>query len=143
MIWRTFLLFESKDYTQEGIDKFREFITDEELYLSFLEGRYRLLVALHQGQIIGAASVRNGNILSLLFVEEKFHRRGVGKRLLEMMCEHVAYEGGETKISLMASPYAVEFYRKQGFVAMGQEMRISGMRITPMEKICKAKGEEL
>ena len=36
MIWRTFLKFEGQDYTQEGIRNFFEFITDDDLYISFL-----------------------------------------------------------------------------------------------------------
>ncbi len=44
MIWMTFLKYEGKDYTEEGIRNFFDFITDEELYISFLRGEYRLMV---------------------------------------------------------------------------------------------------
>lgn len=66
MIWKTFLKFEAVDYTEEGIRNFYDFITDEHLYKSFLQGRYQMMVALDGERVIGAASVRNYNHLSLL-----------------------------------------------------------------------------
>ena len=45
MVWRTFLRFEAKDYTDEGIHNFLDFITDEKLFHSFLRGDYQVMVA--------------------------------------------------------------------------------------------------
>ena len=77
MVWKTFLKFEGRDYTQEGIRNFWDFITDKQLYYAFLDGVYRAWVATDGKKIIGFASIRNGNLLSLLFVDEKYHRLGV------------------------------------------------------------------
>ncbi len=134
MIWRTFMKFEGKDYTEEGIKRFFEFIMDEELYLLFLKGEYRLMVALDSGHVIGAGSVRDKNRLSLLFVDEAYHRRGVGSAILKKLCEYLS-EVGERYMSLHAAPYAVNFYRKQGFRAVRPEMEFCGIRVTPMEKV--------
>ena len=38
-------------------------------------------------------------------------------------------------MSLEAASAAVNFYRKQGFRAVRPEMEISGIRLTPMEKV--------
>ena len=38
-------------------------------------------------------------------------------------------------MSLEAASGAVNFYRKQGFRAVRPEMEISGIRLTPMEKV--------
>lgn len=134
MIWRTFLRYEARDFTEEGIAHFLDFITDRDLYASFLRGEYRLMVALDQGRVIGAGSIRNRNVLSLLFVEETYQRSGVGSALLGRLCEYLRTEEGERVMSLQAAPYAVGFYRKQGFVAVGPEMQFSGIRVTLMEK---------
>lgn len=135
MIWRTFIKYEGRDYSEEGIRKFFEFITDDDLYVSFLKGEYQLMVALHRGNVIGAGSIRNGNFLSLLFVDEEYHHRGVGSSILKKLCEYLKNEAGERYVALQASPYAVNFYRKQGFRAVRPEMEFSGIRVTPMEKI--------
>lgn len=135
MVWKTFLKFEGQDYTEEGIRNFFEFVTDEDLYSRFLSGNYQVLVALDGEQIIGMASVRNGNHLSLLFVDEHYHHQGIGSALIEVMCKYLAEEVGEKFMSLKAAPYAVVFYRKIGFTQVGPEEHYSGIRVTPMQKI--------
>lgn len=135
MIWKTFLKYDSKDYTEEGIRNFFEFITDDDLYRAFLAGSYQMMVALDEERIIGAASVRNNNHLSLLFVDEDYHNRGVGSTLMNRMCEYLRTEEGERFMSLKAAPYAVDFYRKLGFQIVRPEEEYSGIRVTSMEKI--------
>ncbi len=135
MIWRTFLTFEGKDYTEEGINNFLDFITDADLYSAFLRGEYQLMVALDGQEVIGAGSVRNGNHLSLLFVDEKYHRRGVGRAILTTLCDYLKNETGERYMSLTAAPYAVNFYRRLGFRVVRPEEQYSGIRVTAMEKV--------
>ncbi|MBQ7776043.1 MAG: GNAT family N-acetyltransferase [Lachnospiraceae bacterium] len=134
MIWKTFLKFEGDVYSPEGIRNFLDFITDEELFASFLKGEYLMMLALDKDRIVGAASVRNGNHLSLLFVDESYHRRGVGRALLNQMCEYLKTEQGESYMSLKAAPFAVAFYKKLGFRTTGPEEHYSGIQVTPMEK---------
>lgn len=135
MIWRTFLEFDGKDYTEEGIRNFFDFITDDDLYVAFLKGEYQMMVALAQGKIIGAGSIRNRNHLSLLFVEGAYQRLGVGSTLLFRLCNYLQQEAGEHYMSLKAAPYAVEFYKKQGFHTVRPEEERAGIRVTTMVKV--------
>ena len=134
MIWRTFLQFEASDYSEEGIRNFLDFITDERLFHSFLRGDYQMMVAEDGERLIGAASVRNRNHLSLLFVDEPYHRRGVGRHLMDRFCAYLKTEAGEHYMSLQAAPYAVGFYLRIGFRAVSPEEEIGGIRVTAMEK---------
>lgn len=135
MIWKTFIKYEGEDYTQEGIEHFFDFITGEDLYVSFLRGEYRMMVALDGRSVIGAGSLRSRNHLSLLFVDGAYHRRGVGSMILRKLCDYLELEIGERYMSLQAAPCAVDFYRKQGFRAVRPEMEYAGIRVTPMEKV--------
>lgn len=135
MIWKTFLKFEGEDYSPEGIQNFFDFISDDNLYASFLRGDYQMMVALDKERVIGAASIRSHNHLSLLFVDEDYHYKGVGRTLMKRLCEYLKNEAGERYMSLTAAPYAVDFYRKLGFRIVAPEREISGIRITAMEKI--------
>lgn len=135
MVWRTFLKFEGKDYTQEGIDNFDIFIHDGSLRQLFLSGRYQVMVALDGRKVVGLASVRNGNHLSLLFVDEDYHHRGIGRALMDDLCRYLADEAGERSMTLTAAPYAVDFYKKLGFYTVRPEEQFSGIRVTSMEKI--------
>lgn len=137
MVWETFLKFEGREYSQEGVKSFFDFITDNDLYMAFLKGNYRMMVAVAGGKIIGVGSLRNRNHLSLLFVEEAYQRMGVGSRLLQRLCDYLKDEAGERHMSLQAAPYAVEFYRKQGFEPVKPEAEYAGIRVRAMEKIFK------
>ncbi len=134
MIWKTFMKFEGEDYTEEGIRNFFEFITDDGLHNAFLRGDYQLMVALDGKRVVGAGSIRNCNFLSLLFVDEEYHHRGIGASLVDRLCDYLEKEEGERYMAVKASPYAVNFYRKLGFRAVAPEERFSGIRVTPMEK---------
>ncbi|MGN0429690.1 MAG: GNAT family N-acetyltransferase [Acetatifactor sp.] len=135
MIWKTFLKFEGKEYTGEGIRSFFDFITDDRLFQMFRKGTYQVMIAENCGQIVGAASLRGKNLLSLLFVKEEYHRRGIGSSLIHALCEYLQNEMGEHSMTVQSSPYAVNFYRKLGFVPTGEEEDYSGIRVTPMEMI--------
>ena len=127
--------FEAPDYTQEGIRNFFEFITDEDIHSAFLKGTYQMMVALDGKKIIGVGTIRNVNILSLLFVDEEYHRQGVGSILLELLSCYIRDEKGEHVFHVKAAPYAVEFYKSQDFHVLRQEQAHDGIRVTPMEKL--------
>lgn len=135
MVWDTFMKFEGEDYSAEGIRNFYDFITDEKLYQSFLKGKYQMMVAVEDGQVVGMASVRNRNHLSLLFVKDTHHRRGIGRKLLDCFCGYLKGEMGEKSMTVQAAPYALGFYRQTGFQATGPEQQFSGIRVTSMERV--------
>lgn len=134
MIWKTFLRFEAEDYTPEGIANFRSFISDGQIYQMFLEGNYLMMVALDAERIIGAISVRSRNHISLLFVDEAYHKKGVGRALVSAMAEYLRKERKQLFMSVKAAPYAVGFYRRLGFHSCSPEQEYSGIRVTSMEK---------
>jgi len=135
MVWKTFLKYDGGDCSQEGIQSFRNFITDERLKQAFLEGKYQLLLALYGERVIGAGSLRAINHLSLLFVDGEWHRKGVGRALVETLCDYLKNELGERYVSLQASPFAVGFYKKLGFTQIKTQSDTPGVPVVPMEKI--------
>lgn len=135
LAWRTFMKFEAKDYSVEGIRNFRSFISGGELRRSFLAGKYQMMVALDRKKIIGMISVRNENFISLLFVDACYHNQGVGKGLLTAMCKYLKEEMGESFLTVRSAPYAVEFYHKLGFCDTSFEQVVAGIRTTPMKLV--------
>lgn len=132
LAWRTFLHFEASDYTQQGVDSFLDFISDTTLHRMFLLGNYQLFVALEEERIVGIISLREINHISLLFVDEKYHRRGIGRALLEYAAMFLQEEKGKNNCTVNAAPYAVEFYHKIGFENLRPEETRDGIRYTPM-----------
>ena len=134
LAWETFIKFDAPDYSQEGIQNFRNFVNDEMLRKMFLAGQYQLIVAVDNGQIIGMISLRDKKHISLLFVDERYHNNGVGSALIKYASKYVRDEEGVDHLTVNASPYAVRFYRKRGFRERGPETTADGIRFTPMER---------
>ena len=133
LAWKTFMKFEADIYTDEGIQNFEDFITDTTLHRMFLMGVYQMFVALDRKQIVGMLTLRNNSHISLLFVDEKYHRRGIGRALIEYLREYLLSEAGISKVTVNAAPYGVAFYHKLGFQELRPEEERDGIRYTPME----------
>ncbi len=135
LAWKTFLQFEADVYTAEGIRNFEDFITDTSLYRMFVMGSYQLFVALEQKKIVGMITLRNNSHISLLFVDARYHRKGIGRALIEYLREYLLAEVGVSRITVNAAPYGVAFYHKLGFRDIRPEEEKDGITYTPMEFI--------
>ena len=76
LAWKTFLQFEADVYSAAGVQNFENFITDATLHRMFIMGAYQMFVALDRQRIIGMITLRDSKHISLLFVDEKYHRQG-------------------------------------------------------------------
>lgn len=134
LAWRTFMRFEANDYSTEGIKSFQDFITDTTLYRMFVMGAYQLFCAFDGKKLVGMISLRNETHISLLFVDASYHKKGVGRALVEYVAKYVHLEEGFNKMTVNAAPYALGFYHKLGFLDTDTEKISDGIRYTPMEK---------
>lgn len=134
MTWRTFMKFEAADYGMEGVENFKNFISDPMLRRMFLLGTYHMYVAIHGGKIVGMVSLRDKNHISLLFVDEAYHKKGIGRRLIDTIGAFSKEEYGKEEITVNASPYGLEFYKKVGFCSTSPLMSNGGIKYTSMKK---------
>lgn len=124
LVWKVFQEYEAPDYTKEGVEEFYKSIHDEN-YLSKLCW-YGTFV---QEELVGIIATRNeGTHIALFFVEGKYHRQGIGKRL----CQTVRSVNNSNKMTVNSSPYAVPIYHKLGFKDTDTEQVVNGLRFTPM-----------
>lgn len=135
LAWKTFLRFEADVYAPEGVKNFRNFITDSTLHRMFLRGAYQLFVAVDRNTIIGMITLRDSTHISLLFVDEMYHRRGIGRALIKYSTDYLLTEIGADRVTVNASPYGVAFYHKMGFRDLRPEEVRDGIIYTPMEFI--------
>ena len=85
--------------------------------------------------LIGVIALRTGQHISLLFVRGKFHHLGVATKLMKVVENEVLAQNPKIRaITVNASPYAVGFYEKNGFVTLDKEQKADGIRFTPMRK---------
>lgn len=133
LAFRVFLKFEAMEYGPEGIRSFAEFVTDEALKKAFLWGRYLLFVAVVEEKIIGMISLRSGNHISLLFVDQEYHRQGVGTALIKYLQAYMLQHTDFQTLTVNAAPYGIPFYHKIGFTDTGYQTKADGILYTPME----------
>lgn len=134
LAWETFLIFEAQEYSEEGVDSFRDFISDQWLKKMFLKGEYQMFVALEGEKIIGFITVRNKCHISLLFVDKEYHRMGIGSTLIQKVREYLITEVGVDYMTVDSAPYAVEFYHKLGFWDLAPRQEKQGIIYTSMKK---------
>lgn len=133
LAWRTFLQFEASDYSPEGVKNFENFITDSTLYRMFIMGAYQMFVALDGEKIVGMITLRDMTHISLLFVDEKYHRQGIGRALMLHLVNYLLTELQASRVTVNASPYGVDFYHRLGFRDLYPEQKRDGIIYTPME----------
>lgn len=133
LAFKVFLKYEAKQYGKKGTDNFAEFLTSPSLVKLFKAGRYVVYVATIGKEIIGIASFRSGNHISLLFVDDRYHRQGIAKQLIKVIQNHLLENTDYTTVTVHSSPYGIPFYKSMGFVATDTEIHSEGIIYTPME----------
>ena len=129
LIRDVFMEFEAPDYSEEGIAEFLDFLEPLSITTMLDDSEMRIWTCEYDERIIGAIAAGEKHI-NLLFVDGKFHRKGIARRLLEIMMENYK----PTEITVNSSPYAIEAYKRLGFVATDPEREENGIRFTPMKR---------
>ena len=125
LIWTTFLQFEAPDYSDEGVQSFRNFIEDKAI-LRTLE----FFGAYENEELRGVIATKDSRKhICCFFVKAQYHRQGIGRRLWEYILTH----SENKKFTVNSSPYAVPIYHKLGFVDTDSEQLTDGIRYTPMK----------
>lgn len=102
MVWDVFCKYEAVNYSESGISAFRKAIHDPR-YLQMLTA----YGAFEEGQIVGIVATRsNGSHIALFFVKGEYHRRGIGRKLME---ECLANSSSD-RITVNSSEYAVRIF---------------------------------
>ena len=123
--WKVFQEYEAPEYSQQGIEAFYSVIHDEKFVREL-----KMYGAFEKEELLGIlATCSNGEHIALFFVNGKYHGRGIGKSLFRL----AASENHSGHMTVNSSPYAVEIYRRLGFVNLDSEQISDGIRFTPME----------
>lgn len=124
LVLNVFMEYEAPDYSQKGIETFKECINDVECITSLQwYGAYK------EKLLIGIIATRNeGNHITLFFMKGEYHRQGIGRKLIEIVIENSTSDS----ITVNSSPYAIEIYKHFGFSVMQEEQITDGIRYTPM-----------
>ena len=130
LVKRIYLKYNSKIDSEEGINNILTFMSKENMRLRFyIEGALILVARDKNNKIVGAIELKNFEHISLFFVDDKYFKLGIGKKLFEEVKNILELE----KYSVNASDYALEFYKKLGFVQIIDSIKIeNGVHFYPM-----------
>ncbi len=144
LVWEVFAEFEAPDYSEVGIQEFRRFIELEAVKDRVSRDELKIWACFDEGNIIGVIASKPLTHISLLFVDKRYHRKGIARSLLytvleyfnEIVCGREWLESTKmSELSVNSSPYAVEIYQKLGFVETDKERTVNGIRFTPMKYV--------
>jgi GNAT superfamily N-acetyltransferase len=129
LVWKVFLEYEAPDYTEEGIKEFKKTIDD----VSWIEARDFYGAYDESNKILGVIATKDVTHIALFFVDGKYHKQGIGKKLYYK----VESLNNNEFFTVNSSPYAHEIYKHLGFIDTDKEQSIKGLRFYPMKKNLK------
>ena len=135
LVWKVFEEFEAPDYSDEGVQEFKKFIVPENYIDKIIKSELLMWGCFLENQIIGVITTRPPCHIALLFVDKAFHRKGIARSLLNTVLDHYKKTSNHTEITVNSSPYALEAYRRLGFVDTDTEQLKNGIRFIPMKLI--------
>ena len=89
--WITFQQISAQVCDEEGARCFRDGLTSTQLYIDFLQGKYQLFCAYDGSKLIGMISLRNETHISLLFVDENYHKQGIIEHKTENQHKNIRF----------------------------------------------------
>jgi len=122
-------------YSKRGDRSFKKYCDPEEMSHRVHTDHF-VLLSLADGFIVGMIEMRRHRHISLLFVDPEFQGRGVGWELLQKAVELCRLTDPLLReLTVNSSPNALGAYERMGFVSIGGEQVISGVRFVPMKKM--------
>lgn len=105
----------------------------EELEWDDVDDRaYHVIATDDEGNPIGTGRLQLDGQIGRMAVVSEWRRRGVGRRILTVLVD-LARKEGCSVARLHAQAHALQFYARQGFVAVGPEFDEAGIRHRAME----------
>lgn len=124
----------AKDFSQEGINTFMNFISPNVIKHRNALNHF-LLVAKVEDTIVGIIELRDNCHISLLFTDPGYHRKGIAKQLVDRgIADCLAKNPSLLFLTVNSSPYAIAAYERLGFHLADSEKVMNGMRFTPMKR---------
>lgn len=135
LVMRVFAAYVGHEYSARGVEEFARYADASALRERLDGGKCIALAAVRGDALIGVIEFRGTDHLSLLFVDDRFHRRGIARALLSEMIEKLAAAGtAVSSVEVNSSRDAIPAYRRLGFEVSGPERTVDGITFTPMRR---------
>jgi len=132
-VWKVFEEFEAPDYSDEGVQEFKNFIVPENYTEKIEKSELIMWGCLIDTKIVGVITSRPPCHIALLFVDKEYHRKGIARSLYKKVLDYYKETSDHTEMTVHSSPYAVEAYHRLGFINTDTEQLKNGIRFIPMK----------
>jgi GNAT superfamily N-acetyltransferase len=105
---------------------------DEEAFRRYVAKGCSYHVAYAGETLAGFVAVRDATHLFHLFVDKRWHRQGVARRLWDVARAAAQAGSNPGYFTVNSSPNALPVYEQWGFVAASPQQCVKGLRFTPM-----------
>jgi GNAT superfamily N-acetyltransferase len=106
---------------------------DEDGVRGFVARGHVCHVALIDGELAGFVGVRDRSHLFHLYVDKRWHRQGVGRRLWDVARDAAIAAGNPGSFTVNSSAFALPVYQAFGFVCTAPMQCLRGVRFYPMQ----------
>ena len=115
--------------SDEGITTFQQIATESSIQTRLTGSDFQVWVAENRdAETIGAAELKKGQHLAMLFVAPSQQRQGIGHALVQ----HLLSQSTAPSITVSASLSSVEAYQRYGFEICGEVDEHAGLVFQPM-----------
>lgn len=131
-----FMQFEAPDYHPSGVETFKRDIVENPEYLDMArQGKCPIYGAFDGDNIVALIGMRSDRKhINLVFTKKEYHRKGIASAIFHYLLNDILKENPSLEaLTLNSSPYGLPFYLAIGFVPLGAEQEINGIRFTPMK----------
>lgn len=127
----------SKDLTKYIFEKeapkwFEDELSQESFKERILSEEYEHFVYVIKDEIVGFIAIKDKTRLFHLFVDEKYHKKGIAKELWQYIKENFDV----SNMSVNSSIYAIKTYESFGFEINGEQKEYLGLKYQPMSYKC-------
>lgn len=130
LVRRVFDEFQASELSAQGVHEFYDsMFAPEKLKTQIDTGLLEIWCCIDGDAVVGMIARRPPAHILLLFVDKKYHRKGIARALFE-----TAFPDAGQEITVNSSLFAVRVYEKLGFQATAAEQTVKGIRFVPMKK---------
>lgn len=135
-----FMQFEAPDYGPLGVESFKKDIVENKEFIEKAkQGICPIYGAFDGDKIVSLMGMRsNKTHINLVFTKKEYHRKGIARAIFNYLVDDLLKDNPDLSyITLNSSPYGLPFYLHIGFIALGPEQEMNGIRFTPMKYMIK------
>lgn len=126
--------FVAPEHEAHGNAYFMDFVSPENIFKRVQDQTDVLSTYKINGKIVGILSVTRKNHISLLFVDEEHHGRGIARKLIgEFIVQNKPLGVGELTVN--ATPFSAGIYERLGFSRESALLELNGIKFIRMRKI--------